>query len=66
MEAGTHTLKWGNNVNPNSFKPTSSFTIYTYSSGYGVEKSSGYITLTMDQEAALVSKQIKPNSYTNN
>lgn len=46
--AGLQTLQWGNNINPNSFKPSSTFQIITYVDGWGVEKSNGYIMLTMN------------------
>lgn len=36
-QAGIQAISWGNNVNPNSFKPTSTFEMYTYSSnGWGI------------------------------
>lgn len=46
---GVKTVSWGNNINPNSFNPTSSFELYTYLGGWGVEKSTGYTILTMTQ-----------------
>ncbi len=36
VSGGLHTISWGNNINPNSYKPTSSFELYTYSTGWGV------------------------------
>jgi hypothetical protein len=36
QSAGNYQLQWGYVTNPNSFLPTSSFQVYTYSNGYGV------------------------------
>lgn len=36
MAAGLQTVSWGNNYNPNSYKPTSNFEVYTYLNGWGV------------------------------
>lgn len=36
LSAGSYSLQWGFVSNPTSFKPTSSFQIYTYSKGFGV------------------------------
>lgn len=65
ITAGPQTITWGSNVNPNSFKPTSSFELYTYSGGWGVERSTGYIILTMTQQSTVLSSQVVPSSYTN-
>ena len=65
---GTYSVSWDGNVNPNSMRTTSQFTITTYSLGWAVEKSvSGTsMTLTMTTPATLESSAIVPSSFTNN
>ena len=36
LTAGSYQLQWGYVTNPNSFGPTSSFQIFSYSNGFGV------------------------------
>jgi hypothetical protein len=36
LSSGSYTLSWGNNINPNSFAVTGTFSIFTYFRGWGV------------------------------
>lgn len=65
LPAGSYALSWGYNTNPNSLKPTSSFSITTYFQGWPVETSSGIIRLTMVNRAAFRSFVSFPSSYKN-
>ena len=63
---GAYSVSWGDNSNPNSFEPTSSFQVSTYTSGFGVEQHSGFISISMTTEASLLSSLISTSSYRNN
>lgn len=65
LPAGSYSLSWGYNTNPNSLKPTSSFSITTYFQGWPVETSTGVIRLTMTNTAAFRSFVTFPSSYKN-
>jgi hypothetical protein len=65
LAAGSYQLQWGLVTNPNSFAPTSSFQIYTYSSGYGVENSQGVISIAMNTTDPFTTYSLTPSSYNN-
>lgn len=63
LSNGSYTLSWGNNMNPNSFATTSTFAIYTYYRGWGVEKSQGFMSLQMNITAPFIAVSFIPSSY---
>lgn len=65
MQGGIQRLNWGGVTNPNSFKPTSSFQLFTYLNGWEVEKSSGNIVIVMNSQATTLSSQVVPSSKVN-
>lgn len=52
-------------TNPNSFRSTSSFQIYTYFNGFGVENSQGVLSISMISTRPFSSFILYPSSYVN-